>query len=130
MHTSKKLMVVDDDQISNFLTEALVKEIDESVTIKFCENGEEALVEVKNCLKDEVSCPDLILLDVNMPVMNGFDFLTQLTEISQQNIPVIMLTASIHPKEFEMARKKFGVVDYLEKPLSHEKLSEIISKNF
>lgn len=76
--------------------------------------------------------PDLILLDNNMPIMNGLEMLTQLRENPElKNIPVIMVTAVCEPRNIAAA-SSFGIVDYITKPFDFanliEKISEILDK--
>ena len=79
-------------------------------------NGEEGLEKAEN------ENPDLILLDTNMPVMNGHEMLEQLSKNPDlKNIPVIMLTALCEPQDIAMA-SSYGIVDYVTKPFDYAEL--------
>jgi CheY-like chemotaxis protein len=133
-----KILLVDDDYVTNFLNESLIQELEIAEQIKVANNGEEALGIVEGACIEQVNshvhvCPDLILLDVNMPVMNGFEFLEafeRLKNCYKSKISVvIMLTSSGNPTDLEMARK-FDVAGYIYKPLTEEKLQQVLDNLF
>ncbi len=121
------VLIVDDDYASNYLTEIILIDLNIATHINICRNGREALNFVKdNCSTKTAYCPALILLDINMPIMDGFEFLEEfenLPYIQSDPIPVILLTTSTNLKDVEKA-KKYKVVGYIEKPLTEEKLLE------
>lgn len=94
-------------------------------------NGKEALsLFEKECR--EAKCPALILLDVNMPVMNGFEFLEaydQLPFTSKTPVIIIMLTTSLHPRDVERVQR-LGITDFVNKPLTKEKVNDILKAHF
>ena len=125
-------MLIDDDSITNFLNELLIKEMDISEELIISSDGQKALDELYNrcILKDE--CPDLILLDVNMPVINGFEFLKRYNEMvfdNKSSIIIVMLSTSLNPRDKEKA-ETLNVKDYLNKPLSKEGMNELLEKYF
>lgn len=119
------VLIIDDDYASNYLTEIILIDLDIATHIHVTRNGREALNFVKeNCSEKTIHCPDLILLDINMPIMDGFEFLEEyekLPYIQNEPIPVILLTTSTNLKDVEKA-KRFKVAGYIEKPLTEEKL--------
>ena len=125
-------MLVDDDSITNFLNELLLTEMDISEELIITPDGQKALdVLYYRCvLKGE--CPDLILLDVNMPVINGFEFLKRYNEMvfeNKQSIVIVMLSTSLNPRDKEKA-EALNVNDYLNKPLSKDRINELLDKYF
>jgi len=125
-------MLVDDDSITNFLNELLIKEMGITNELYIASDGQEALDNIyTNCIVDG-KCPNLILLDVNMPVINGFGFLTRFNELDFENkkdIVIVMLSTSLNPRDKENALK-LHVKDYISKPLTKEGLEQILNQHF
>jgi len=98
--TKNVFLAEDDEDDQQFFIEA-VKEIDNFICIYVANNGVEALAKLNNMLV----LPDLIFMDINMPLMNGFECLTQLKrKIRFKNIPVVILTTSNNRSEKELAK--------------------------
>ncbi|MBC7387607.1 MAG: response regulator [Opitutaceae bacterium] len=120
------VMLVDDDEISNFISEKIIKNLNITNNVKVVSNGKLALHFVKeNCDHSESQplCPDFILLDINMPVMDGFQFLDEFSKLSVpgfEKIKIIILTSSNNPKDVASA-EKYKIDGYINKPLSKEK---------
>lgn len=76
MQKLSSVLLVDDNETTNFLNEALLRDLRVTDHLLVARNGVEALALLENeCAAPTVSCPALILLDVNMPVLNGMQFL-------------------------------------------------------
>ncbi|AVR46876.1 response regulator [Christiangramia fulva] len=112
-----RTIIVDDDKIVTFLQKKMVAKSDLDPQPYVFEKGRDAL----NFLTEE-SDPDteyLILLDINMPNMNGWEFLDELEKIrNKENCHVVMVTSSIDRKDKLKAANNNLVVDYIEKPVS------------
>lgn len=126
-----KVLLVDDDDISNYLTEVLIQKLDFSGDIEVYKNGEEALNYIRECFhnQSENVCPELVILDINMPVMDGFEFLEEFEKLQKNNnrdIPVVMLTTSNYNNDIQKA-KKYKVAGFVNKPLTEEKFLEILN---
>lgn len=123
-------MLIEDDQITNFINQRLIKKLIFSSQVYSALNGHEGLEYIKECLIKNEEIPDLIFLDINMPVMDGFEFLEEFQKfnLSKKSI-IIMLTTSSHIKDMD---KLFHSVnsDIIAKPLTEEKLIRIIHKYF
>lgn len=118
---STRVWLIDDDVINNILNERLMKKHYPNIPCKTFINAEEALM----LLENEPSVqPDIIFLDINMPGMNGWDFLDALHQISKQ-IPVYMLSSSIDPSDHEKAGQYAMVREFISKPLREENLRKI-----
>ncbi len=134
MKKLNKVLLVDDDYISNFLNKLLIRDMNLADKTYFATNGEEALEFIKeNCTTNDgeelaSDCLDLILLDINMPVMNGFEFLEEFYKIENRNnnIYIIMLTSSSDFKDMQKA-KNYNVAGFINKPLTEEKINNIVS---
>ncbi|MDF3819943.1 response regulator [Leptospira sp. 96542] len=124
MKTLDSVLLIEDDVITAFLIKTLMEKFDFCKNIQIYDNGEEALNQISNLQ----NLPEVIFLDLNMPVMNGWEFLNHLQK--QQtllNIPIYILTSSIDPLDKERAKKFPNVKGYLVKPLSLRDLEKINS---
>lgn len=127
------ILLVDDDTITNFLNESLLHEMEVATHIDVAYNGLMALDFIKqHWISDEltIKSPDskLIFLDINMSVMNGFEFLDHFKRIEQAHqVPVIMLTTSVNKQDISKA-ENYKVKDYIEKPLNEDKIKSILMK--
>lgn len=123
------ILLVEDNEGDIFLTEQAFEECKVKTEISVARNGKEALDFLfKKGEFSEVKKPDLILLDINIPVFNGHEVLHNIKADSNlQEIPVIMLTTSSNRKDREQASKN-KCINYFEKPLDMDEFSVIISK--
>jgi CheY-like chemotaxis protein len=131
MRKLNHILLVDDDNINNFINEKLLKKLDCAHKTSIATNGEEAILLLNNICKDNL-CPELILLDINMPVMDGFEFLERYKELNfpnKQSIIIVMLTTSTNPNDTDRLNKT-GAAGYISKPLTEQKLTEVIVKYF
>ena len=127
----KKVLLVDDDPITNKVNTRLLKKLDVTDTIDVVWNGKEAIEYLKSKEIDDL--PTLIFLDINMPVMNGFEFLEAFhNEFKEEDRPVVlmMLTSSVQNTDYTKAKSYSEVTQYIPKPLSPTKLEEIIEQYF
>ncbi|KAA5538850.1 response regulator [Adhaeribacter rhizoryzae] len=127
MESPKIILLVDDDDTSRFLAKRVFKRVAVEVDILTASHGLEALDIVKEVCQRE-QCPELILLDINMPIMDGFEFLEQLqksADLSCAAIKIVLLSSSTHQLDLARARK-YPVVDFIEKPLTPEKLARFL----
>lgn len=127
------ILLVDDDSTTNFLNELLLKSLGVSEELLVAQNGQEALATLSRCGTSPGSaCPSLILLDVNMPVMNGIEFLEQYAQLpraQQQSIVVVMLTTSLHSRDLERVQE-LPIAGLVNKPLTKEKVDTILQMHF
>ena len=122
------LLIVDDDDICNFINNrvALTSRIFSNVSA--VHNGQDALRYLEDALNGVAHMPDVILLDLNMPLLNGFEFIRALRSLSLphvRNIHIIILTSSEDPNDVHQATL-MGVDHYLLKPLTVNQLRETI----
>jgi CheY-like chemotaxis protein len=133
MKKLKRILLVDDDNTTNFLNQLIIGEMNITGDVIVKENGQEALKFIKEqCFVgdslNQGACPDLILLDINMPVMNGFEFLEALKKLDQDIIihsKVVMLSSSNNGQDMSNAQR-LGVKGYLNKPLTEEKVNTLL----
>ena len=115
------VLLVDDDDITNTINRRIIKKFNIALSIVVAKSGEEAL---KYILENDA--PDLILLDINMPIMNGSEFLEAYLKNFKDSykIRIIVLSSSVNLDDRFMAAS-YGV-PFLNKPLSGERLLEVI----
>ena len=127
------VLLVDDNRITRFLHRRLIVRLGIAEHVLEATNGEEALALVHaQCADDFRTCPDLILLDVRMPVLDGFGFLEEyraLPEAQQCAKVVALLTTSWHPRDKNRAAQ-WVIADYLIKPLTADQLSALLKDRF
>ena|SRR5690606_7735088 len=128
----KDILVVDDDSIANFLIERIVQSTGLARNISKALNGREALEVIKSKHDKTDSFPDVILLDLNMPLMNGFEFIKAYRELEIEGtdeILIILVTSSNDPSDIQQA-KDLGIKYYLTKPLSADAIKGIFRTEF
>ncbi|QDS94266.1 Response regulator MprA [Roseimaritima multifibrata] len=118
------ILLIDDDELDQYLCSRVFKRSGLSLNLLTASDGVEAL----ELLSDTERCPDLILLDINMPRMNGLEFLTEFSKFEHRDLPVIvMLTSSDQRSDREAAMKHPAVKDYFLKPLCKEMIEKLVS---
>ena len=121
-------MVVDDDTMTAFINKRILKIIGYSGETKVFHDGQEALHYMQNAFTNEKDLPDLILVDINMPKMNGWEFLDEFSKMNGINkeISVVMLTNSVN-EEDTIRSSQYVVVDHmLNKPLSEHEFKKLL----
>lgn len=129
--SNKKICIIDDDKILIFLTKKLIKSHDDSIEISEYGDGLEAIEFFKKNFNADATLPDVIFLDISMPVMDGWEFLEEYSKIPQdirKQIQLYMFSSSISAHDMERAKSNENVNDYLTKPLTKEKLVEILGQ--
>jgi CheY-like chemotaxis protein len=127
----KNVLLVDDDNIANFLSTKTLERMGYANQIDTALNGQEALSLFNEYYQGTRQLPDLILLDINMPIMDGFEFLEAFRKLRLpriEEVRVVIVTTSIHPNDLERA-KALGVKHYLTKPLTPELLFNAFPKD-
>lgn len=123
------LLLIDDDDVTHFICENVVKSEHLSKEITMLSNGKEGIDYFQDLLKaGKTKGPELILLDLNMPVMNGWDFLDTFSKDLQDKFPdtkVYILTSSLDPMDFKQSQIYHNVIGFLNKPLLKERVEEI-----
>jgi CheY-like chemotaxis protein len=132
MNKLNSVLLVDDDVINNFINDRLIRKAEIANDLHISTNGQEAITHLKTRLEKQESCHELIFLDINMPVMDGFEFVDAFKKLNfsnQDQVVIVMLTTSSNPKDLEKV-KALGIGGYINKPLTQEQIKDVISKNF
>jgi len=127
----QSLCVIDDDVIYQFAVKLTIQQLGLAEQVLTFSNGELAKQYfIENANNDE-TLPDVLLLDINMPVMDGWDFLIWYSANKKtvvKNIPIFMVSSSIDWRDIERAKSFEEVIDYVSKPLTDGSFYEIIEK--
>ncbi|HEY9534950.1 MAG TPA: response regulator [Mucilaginibacter sp.] len=136
MNTESKpvsILLVDDDEINNFISIKLIKKAVENTAISACLNGRFAIDELVNIQKHDPSLlPDFILLDINMPIMNGWEFLDEYKRLNidpEGKSKIFIISSSVFSNDINKARSYPLVKNFISKPLSVEKIKEMFHAN-
>ncbi len=122
-----RILLIDDDETTNFLNNLLISDMVNTVEIVTKESAISALDYLDDLVGNDTSKKLLIFFDINMPAMDGFEFLDTLgerDEYHQLDSAIIMLTSSINSRDIERARH-YALHNIIEKPLTSEKLEKI-----
>lgn len=131
-------MLIDDDEPTNFLSSLIIEDARCAEHVHIEDSGERALNYLANSEEhahDNKTCPwpDLILLDINMPAMNGWEFLDKYNALEKEqgrNVVIVMLTTSLNPDDKTRAANIPALSGFEVKPLTTELLRRIIREYF
>lgn len=133
MEKVRKVLLVDDDEITCFINKSILEEMDVADHIECFFNGEQAINYIRENYSDFTKSEhksDLLFLDLNMPVMNGFEFLEEFQkfdEIDKRKFTIVILSSSANLKDTKQLRSYKNLVHtQLTKPLQVEKVNGII----
>ena len=127
------ILLVDDDPDDNFLHQLVITESGLCDTVRVAESGPAALHYLTQTDQPDYLRPDAILLDINMPGMNGFEFLEQyhgLPDYLKSRVVVVMLTTSLNPSDKVRAMQSAEVSTYQSKPLTQAMLQSLVDQHF
>ncbi len=126
-------LLIDDDKATNFYNRYLLLKHEAFKTVKTIQVAKEALDYLKNSDRQLNVKPELIFLDINMPFMNGWEFLKEFAQLEKEiieDITLVMLSTSNDPNDLEKAVNNKYVHDYINKPLTHRIIDKILQKHF
>ncbi|UOE50496.1 response regulator [Mucilaginibacter sp. SMC90] len=123
------VLLVDDDEINNFISIKLIKKALLNTEIMACLNGKYAIEQLSDIQrKDPNKLPDYILLDINMPIMNGWEFLDEYKRLNLDPLgksKIYIISSSVFSNDINKARSYPLVKDFISKPLNVEKIKEL-----
>lgn len=121
--------MVDDDEIFAFLTKRTIEETKLVEQIKLFTNGQDAIDFLEKAAGDKDLLPEVILLDINMPILDGWGFLEEFVLLKRQigkTITIYVVSTSISPHDLERARNISEVSDFIIKPITKAGLINIL----
>lgn len=125
---SMNVLLVDDDATFRFIVQTICNKSGLAQVVQESLNGRDAIDYIKENMQEDGNLPDLVLLDLNMPVMDGWEFLDRLPKIvngRMAELPVVILTSSINTQDRERAQKYPFVKGVFSKPLTAVQLEQM-----
>ncbi|MCH7414220.1 response regulator [Belliella sp. R4-6] len=124
MHSFYSIILIDDDPINNLINKRLISKMNLADQVEEFLEAEKALERIQRLHIEENT---LILLDINMPVMNGWDFLNEYLKVFQDRKDrIVMLSSSINFQDRQKAKQYSCVEGFIEKPLTPDKFKIIL----
>lgn len=136
-HMLDLVLLIDDDDTTNYLNKRLLNEMRVAREIRILKNGKEAIDYLSKACSDQVSaaykCPDLIFLDIKMPTMDGFEFLEEYQRLgldASDHVIILMLTSSASFYDLERIKNFKKVRKHFSKALTGHDVREIMAEFF
>jgi CheY-like chemotaxis protein len=130
MNDSKpQVLLIDDDQVYLFAATKTIEATGLAGTVEVCTNGLDALEYLNRIIVSSGKLPDIIFIDINMPVMDGWEFLEEYKTLSARinnNIRIYILSSSVDKNDIMRSKEYSSVIEYVVKPVYKEKFSEIL----
>lgn len=124
--------IIDDDPIAVYGIKKSMKEIDFCNTIVVYKNGQDAIDGLNTMVEEGSELPSIILLDLNMPIMDGWEFLDDFLKIPNSNtdkVTIYIISSSIDPRDIIKAKNYHLVSNYILKPIKSDDLLKLLSGN-
>jgi CheY-like chemotaxis protein len=124
------ILIIDDNEINNFIAERLIKRISKNTKITICLNGHDALLKLSTIKEKEGTWPAFIFVDLRMSVMDGWEFLESYKHLNEGQINdtrIVIVTASVFSHDMKKAQEHPVKCEYIVKPLTSERLSELFA---
>ena len=123
MNSKINLLVIDDDDINIFIIKKIVEKTGYEAKMVAKTNGQLAIDYINELISTGQPLPQLILIDINMPILNGWEFLEAYEKLGiEQTIDMYMLSSSVYENDIEKAKTYKTVKGFISKPLSIERL--------
>ncbi len=123
--------IIDDDPIFIYGTKRIMNEVDFSDDILVYNNGQDAIDGLMALTAEGKDLPSVIFLDLNMPIMNGWEFLEDFVKIPNQNrekVIIYILSSSVDPRDLERIKHYEVVNNYILKPISPKDLKSVLEQ--
>lgn len=123
------LLVIDDDDINIFIIKKIVEKTGYNIEMSAKSNGKQAVDYLSDLISTNQTLPDLILIDINMPVMNGWEFVEAYQTMGiTKTVDLYILSSSVYENDIEKTKSYKIVKGFISKPLSMERLVELIKQ--
>ncbi|RYG22277.1 MAG: response regulator [Chitinophagaceae bacterium] len=121
------LLVIDDDDINIFIIKKIVEKTGFDIEMVSRNNGQQAMDYLNETISQNKALPRLVLIDINMPVMNGWEFIEAYDTLSiEQQVDMYILSSSVYENDIEKTKSYKAVKGFISKPLSMERLTELV----
>ena len=128
LHQKINLLVIDDDDINIFIIRKIVEKTGVNISMVAKSNGQQAIDYLVETIDKNEPLPELVLIDINMPVMNGWEFIEAYQKLDvQSDVDLYILSSSVYENDIEKTKSYASVKGFISKPLSMERLTELIS---
>jgi response regulator RpfG family c-di-GMP phosphodiesterase len=128
MNNHRHFMIVDDDHMNNFICNITLKNTYKNSQITAFEKPVDALAYITTNYPRQDTEKTTLLLDINMPVLNGWEFLVELKQMDiavVEQFDIYILSSSVDQRDMDKAKSDPHVIDFISKPLKKEKLMEL-----
>ncbi|MGQ7947654.1 response regulator [Flavobacterium sp. WC2509] len=126
------IWAIDDDPIYQIIVNKMIKKSELLLNVLSFKNGKDAIDEFKIMLEEKKDLPNIILLDINMPIMDGWEFMDEMVLLKDkidERIQIYIVSSSISVEDKNKAKHYTEIVDYLVKPLNNDDLKRITGNN-
>ena len=133
MKNIEKVLIIDDDKVNNFICTKIINLAGFANDVVGCISAKEGLDYLEKNSGVAQELPDIIFLDINMPIMNGWGFLEEYKKLIpnlSKDIVLFMLSSSVHKEDIKKANSYKEVASYVSKPLTVETLQVIQKEHF
>jgi CheY-like chemotaxis protein len=127
------ILLIDDDEATNYIHKIVINKSECAEQVVAMQNGYDALDYLTKTKDGIYPQPDVIFLDINMPGMDGWEFLEEYEKLEdgqKGHIVVVMLTTSLNPDDEKKAKSLGNIKGFKHKPLSAEMIDEVIKEHF
>ncbi len=128
MKKLKSFLLIDDSKATNYFNKTIIEKVACVEEVVIMENGQKALEHIKT-----QKLPEIIFLDINMPVMNGWEFISEYQKLDARyrgSVIVLMLGASLSKEEMDFANSIPEIKEFQEKMLSKKNVCDIVDRYF
>jgi CheY-like chemotaxis protein len=132
LQMKKRVLLIDDEQVFHLINTKVIEHAGVDCEIETAANGSEAQGIINKYLTGNTSIPDVIFIDLNMPVMDGFQFIRAFKSMEfphKDKVTLVILTSSVNEKD-RMHAKTLGIDHYIAKPLTQSDLKNILDEHY
>ena len=128
MRKFTNVLLIEDDPITIMVCDRIMKMTGFAEQVQSKENGQEAIKYIQSIIEDQTTFPEIIFLDINMPVMNGWEFIEAYEALGiEHKVDMYILSSSVYENDIEKTKGYKAVKGFISKPLSMERLTELVN---